>query len=83
MATGGIGHLARLHGLACDAIVGAVMVSVESGHVLCIGRIPSQHQPAGAIHPKNEADLLWAMKGAGTNFGIVVSVTFKAFAAPT
>lgn len=27
---GGIGHLARLHGLACDAIVGAVVVSVES-----------------------------------------------------
>ncbi|KAH0593603.1 hypothetical protein MHUMG1_08741 [Metarhizium humberi] len=35
---GGIGHLARLHGLACDAIVGAVMVSVADGRVLCIGR---------------------------------------------
>lgn len=29
---GGIGHLARLHGLACDAIIGAVVVSVASGH---------------------------------------------------
>ncbi|KAF4467264.1 phosphoribosyl transferase domain [Fusarium albosuccineum] len=29
--------------------------------------------------PKNENDLLWAVKGAGTNFGIVVSVTFKAY----
>ncbi|RYP85620.1 hypothetical protein DL770_005011 [Monosporascus sp. CRB-9-2] len=80
---GGIGHLARLHGLACDAIVGAVVVSVDSGQILCVGRVPSQHRPAGAFSPENEADLLWAMKGAGTNFGIVVSVTFKAYAAPT
>ena len=80
---GGIGHLARLHGLACDAIVGAVVVSVGSSQALCIGHVPSQHQPAGAVIPENETDLLWAMKGAGTNFGIVVSVTFKAYTAPT
>lgn len=80
---GGIGHLARLHGLACDAIVGAVVVSVDSSQVLCIGCVPSQHRPTGAVRPENETDLLWAMKGAGTNFGIVVSVTFKAYAAPT
>ncbi|KAN0098189.1 hypothetical protein V8E51_013852 [Hyaloscypha variabilis] len=80
---GGIGHLARLHGLACDAIVGAVVVSVDSSQVLCVGLVPSQHRPAGAVRPENETDLLWAMKGAGTNFGIVISVTFKAFAAPT
>lgn len=80
---GGIGHLARLHGLACDAIVGAVVVSVDSGQVLCIGRVPSPHRPAGVVRPENEPGLLWAMKGAGTNFGIVVSVTFKAYAAPT
>ena len=80
---GGIGHLARLHGLACDAIVGAVMVSADSGQVLCVGCVPSQHSPAGAVRPENESDLLWAMKGAGTNFGVVVSVTFKSYAAPT
>jgi adenine phosphoribosyltransferase len=80
---GGIGHLARLHGLACDAIVGAVVVSVDSSQVLYVGRVPSQYRPAGAVRPENEPDLLWAMKGAGTNFGIVVSVTFKAYAAPT
>ncbi|KAE8321295.1 hypothetical protein BDV39DRAFT_210877 [Aspergillus sergii] len=79
---GGIGHLARLHGLACDAIIGAVVVSVDSGEVLCIGHVPSQHRPAGAVRPKNESDLLWAIKGAGSNFGIVVSVTFKAYVAP-
>jgi adenine phosphoribosyltransferase len=80
---GGIGHLARLHGLACDAIVGAVVVSVDSGQVLCVGRVPSQHWPVGAVRPENETDLLWAIKGAGTNFGIVISITFKAYAAPT
>ncbi|KAF7510705.1 hypothetical protein GJ744_006071 [Endocarpon pusillum] len=80
---GGIGHLARLHGLACDAIVGAVIVSVNSGQILYVGRVPSQHRPPSAVRPDNEPDLLWAMKGAGTNFGIVVSVTFKAYAAPT
>ena len=80
---GGIGHLARLHGLACDAIIGAVVVSVNSGQVLCVGYVPSQHLPAGAVRPENETDLLWAMKGAGTNFGIVLSVTFKSYAAPT
>ena len=69
---GGIGHLARLHGLACDAIVGAVVVSVDSGQVLCVGHVPSQHRPAGAVRPENEAGLLWV--GAGTNFGIVLSV---------
>lgn len=81
---GGIGHLARLHGLTCDAIVGAVIVSVDnSSQILCVGNVPTEHQPAGAICPENEADLLWAIKGAGTNFGIVISLTFQAYAAPT
>lgn len=79
---GGIGHLTRSHGLTCDAIVGAVLVSVDSGKVLYIGCVPSEHRPAGAIRPGNEVDLMWAIKGAGTNFGIVVSVTFKAFKEP-
>lgn len=79
---GGIGHLARLHGLACDAIVGAVVVSVASGQVLCVGRVPDQHQPANAVRPAYETELLWAIKGAGSNFGIVVSVTFKTYTAP-
>ncbi|KAF2451120.1 hypothetical protein P171DRAFT_504013 [Karstenula rhodostoma CBS 690.94] len=80
---GGIGHLARQYGLACDAIVGAVMVSVKSGQVFCVGYVPSQHQPTEAVLPEYEHDLLWAMKGAGTNFGIVISVTFKTYPAPT
>ncbi|KAI0427611.1 phosphoribosyl transferase domain protein [Xylaria sp. FL1042] len=83
---GGIGHLARFHGLACDAIIGAVLVGVDSSQILIVGQVPNQHQPVGAVRLENEADeadLLWAIKGAGTNFGIIVSVTFKAFASPS
>ncbi|KAF1970787.1 phosphoribosyl transferase domain protein [Bimuria novae-zelandiae CBS 107.79] len=80
---GGIGHQARLHGLACDAIVGAVLVSVKSGEVLYVGIVPSQHRPTDAVCPENEDDLMWAIKGAGSNFGIVISVTFKALPDPT
>ncbi|KAG5993393.1 hypothetical protein E4U54_003371 [Claviceps lovelessii] len=83
---GGIGHLARLHGLACDAIVGAVVVSVAAaGPVLCVGRVPSQHRPVGSVAAETETeaqDMLWALRGAGTNMAIVVSITFKAYAAP-
>ncbi|KAK8133404.1 phosphoribosyl transferase domain protein [Apiospora sp. TS-2023a] len=79
---GGIGHLARMHGLTCDAILGAVMVDVNSGQVLCIGDVPSQHRPSDCVRPDNHTDILWAIKGAGTNFGIVVSVAFQAQPAP-
>ncbi|PSN59710.1 hypothetical protein BS50DRAFT_579742 [Corynespora cassiicola Philippines] len=80
---GGIGHLSRLYGMACDAIVGAVMVSVDFGQILCVGLVPDGHVPPDSVRPKNEAEILWTIKGAGTNFGIIVSVTFKAFPAPT
>jgi adenine phosphoribosyltransferase len=79
---GGIGHLARQYGLASDAVVGAVIVSVNSGQVLSLGYVSSQHRPLGAVC-LDDAELLWGLKGAGANFGIVVSVTFKAYPAPT
>lgn len=75
---GGIGHLARVHGLSCDAIAGAVVVSLEDGQVLVVGAVPKEHIPTEAVRPENEADLLWAIKGAGTNFCIVVTVALKA-----
>ncbi|KAK6423026.1 hypothetical protein LTR81_004283 [Elasticomyces elasticus] len=79
---GSIGHLARLHGLTSDSIVGAVVVSTL-GEIICIGRVPEQARPAAAVHPDNEDEFLWALKGAGTNFGIVISVVFRTVAAPT
>ena len=75
---GGIGRLARMHGLTYDAIVGAVVVSVNSGEVLCVGYVPSRYRPATSVRPENKTNILWALKGAETNFGIVVSVTFRA-----
>ncbi|KAK4466053.1 hypothetical protein QBC42DRAFT_259901 [Cladorrhinum samala] len=75
---GGIGHLARVHGLSCDAIVGAVVVSLENGQVLVVGAVPKDDIPTGTVRPENETDLLWAIKGAGTNFCIVVTVALKA-----
>ncbi|KAK4889082.1 hypothetical protein LTR27_012120 [Elasticomyces elasticus] len=78
---GGIGHFARLHGLTSDSIVGAVVVSTM-GQIICIGHVPAQEWPIAAVRPDNEDELLWALKGAGTNFGIVISVVFKAVAAP-
>lgn len=74
--------VSRMHSLVGDAIVGAVMVSVDSGDVLCVGYVPSRYQPATSVRPENETDILWALKGAGTNFSIVVSVTFRAHLAP-
>ncbi|RBQ70357.1 hypothetical protein FVER53590_26522 [Fusarium verticillioides] len=78
---GGIGHLARHCGLTCDAIVGAIMVDVISGQVLCVGYVPEQHRPSNAVRHDRDEELLWALKGAGTNFGIVISVTFKSYTA--
>ncbi|PPJ55485.1 hypothetical protein CBER1_08015 [Cercospora berteroae] len=75
---GGIGHMARLHALTCDAILGAVVVSVASGQVFCVGQVPKEHQPQGAKCIDGDSDLLWAVKGAGTNFAITVSVNFMA-----
>ncbi|KAH6614370.1 phosphoribosyl transferase domain protein [Chaetomium sp. MPI-SDFR-AT-0129] len=78
---GGIGHLSRLHGLACDAIVGAVVIRADSAEVVTVGTVPKKHRPVGSKHMV-DTDLLWALKGAGSNFGVVARVIFKAYPAP-
>ncbi|KAF2014458.1 hypothetical protein BU24DRAFT_423394 [Aaosphaeria arxii CBS 175.79] len=80
---GGIGHQARLHGLACDSIIGAVMVNVGSGELLYVGCVPREYRPPNAHRPKNDLDLLWAIRGAGSNVGIVLNVVFRAHEALT
>ncbi|PYH67072.1 uncharacterized protein BO88DRAFT_417010 [Aspergillus vadensis CBS 113365] len=74
---GGLRYLVRLYGLAYDHIIGPVLVSMKSGEVFCIGCVPSQHWPDGAVRPNNEINLLWAIKGAGTSFGIIINIIFR------
>ena len=61
---GGIGWMVRRYGLAIDAVTGADMVCAD-------GRLV---RADATEHP----DLLWALRGGGGNFGVVVSLDFTA-----
>jgi alkanesulfonate monooxygenase SsuD/methylene tetrahydromethanopterin reductase-like flavin-dependent oxidoreductase (luciferase family) len=63
--TGGIGFLARKHGLTIDHVVAAELVLADGTFV----RTDSADDP----------DLLWAVRGAGGNFGIVTALELDAY----
>lgn len=60
---GGIGHLRRKHGLSIDSLISADVVTADG-----------QVRHASATE---NADLFWAIRGAGSNFGVVVSFEFQ------
>ena len=62
---GGLGHLRRKHGLSIDSLVSVDIVTADG-----------QFRKASAT--ENE-DLFWAVRGAGSNFGVVTSFEFQAY----
>jgi FAD/FMN-containing dehydrogenase len=60
---GGLGHLRRKYGLSIDNLL-EVEIVIADGTVLTA----SQEQ---------NADLFWAVRGAGSNFGVVTSMRFR------
>src|SRR5438093_10133239 len=61
---GGVGHLRRKYGLSIDSLLSVDIVTADG-----------QFRKASAT--ENE-DLFWAVRGAGSNFGVVTSFEFQA-----
>jgi FAD/FMN-containing dehydrogenase len=59
---GGIGWLARKHGMQANAVTAIELVTAD-GHLL---RTDMEHEP----------ELFWALRGGGGNFGVVTAIEF-------
>lgn len=62
---GGYGFLRNKHGLSCDSLVGATVVTAD-------GQIVHASQSVNS-------DLLWGLRGGGGNFGVVVEFIYQLY----
>jgi FAD/FMN-containing dehydrogenase len=60
---GGYGRLSRLHGLACDNLISADLITADARLL----RVSATENP----------DLFWAIRGGGGNFGVVTYFEYR------
>jgi FAD/FMN-containing dehydrogenase len=65
---GGLGWLARKHGLQANALTAVEIVTADG--------------ELRRVDHDNEADLFWAVRGGGGNYGIVTALEFELFPVP-
>jgi FAD/FMN-containing dehydrogenase len=62
---GGIGYLGRKHGIQANSVTAIELVTPDGEHLRVDG--------------DNDADLFWALRGGGGNFGVVTALEFRLY----